>query len=308
MSAASQAFHGVLVPVLTPFTSTLDPDTKRFTRFCHWLLTQGAHGLAVFGTTSEANSLALGERMSLLQALVEAGVPAQRLLPGTGTCALPDSVELTRHALAVGCKGVLVLPPFYYKNVSDEGLYAGYSELIQRVGDNRLKIYLYHIPQMSYAPLNLKLIERLTTAYPQTILGIKDSSGDWDNTQAIMREYPHLAVFPSSESRLLDALRLGGAGCISATANVNVAQISTLANHWQSEQADALHQSVSRLRSIFETQPLIPALKDIVAHFSNDPGWRPVRPPLTSLSPDQAASLRETLQGIDFQFPFTAHG
>ena len=120
MSAASQAFHGVLVPVLTPFTSTLDPDTKRFTRFCHWLLAQGAHGLAVFGTTSEANSLALGERMSLLQALVEAGVPAQRLLPGTGTCALPDSVELTRHALAVGCKGVLVLPPFYYKNVSDE--------------------------------------------------------------------------------------------------------------------------------------------------------------------------------------------
>ena len=306
MTADPTTFHGVLVPALTPFTSTLEPDSQRFTRFCHWLLAQGASGLAVFGTTSEANSLALGERMSLLQALVEAGIPVQRLLPGTGTCALPESVELTRHALTCGCSGVLVLPPFYYKNLSDEGLYAGYSELIQRVGDNRLKVYLYHIPQMSYAPLSLNLIGRLAKAYPKTVVGIKDSSGDWDNTQALLREYPHLAVFPSSESVLLEAMRLGAAGCISATANINIGPISTLAKDWQTPQAETLHQAVSQVRAILEAQPLIPALKDIIAHYTDDPGWRPVRPPLTGLPPERAAALLETLQGIDFQFSFDA--
>ena len=304
MIAEPTVFHGALVPVLTPFSHALEPDAKRFTRFCQWLLEQGASGLAVFGTTSEANSLGLGERMSLLQALVEAGVPAERLLPGTGTCALPDSVELTRHALNCGCAGVLMLPPFYYKHVSDEGLYAGYSELIQRLGDNRLKLYLYHIPQISQAPLSLNLIGRLAKAYPQTVVGIKDSSGNWDNTLTLLQEYPQLAIFPSSESRLLDTLRLGGAGCISATANINVYQISQLVDRWQTEAAAELQQAASQVRAILEAYPLIPALKEIMAYYSDDPGWRTLRPPLINLAAEQSAALLETLQGIDFQLSF----
>ena len=304
MIAESHPFHGVLVPALTPFTNSLETNTKCFTGFCHHLLQKGAHGLAVFGTTSEANSLGLGERMSLLQALVEAGVPADRLFPGTGTCALPDSIELTRHALNCGCAGILMLPPFYYKDVSDEGLYAAYSEFIQRLGDNRLRLYLYHIPQISHTPLSLDLVGRLARAYPQTVVGIKDSSGDWNNTQALLQEYPQLAVFPSSESRLLDALRLGGAGCISATANINIPQLRQLFDHWQTEAAPELQQAATRLRTIIEGYPLIPALKEILAYYSDDPGWRKLRPPLTGLTAEQSAMLLETLQGIGFQLSF----
>ena len=159
---------GVFVPALTPFTATLEPDTARFQAYCRWLLEQGADGLAVFGTTSEATSLSLAERQALLEKLIEVGIPAGKLLPGTGLPALPETVALTRHALAQGCAGVLMLPPFYYKNLSDDALAEAYAATIDRVGDPRLKLYLYHIPQMSGVPITLGVIERLLRRYPQT--------------------------------------------------------------------------------------------------------------------------------------------
>src|SRR5204862_3626878 len=151
--------RGVLAPVVTPFTADLRPDPARLVRHCRWLLDQDV-GLAVFGTNSEANSLSVAEKIALLDALVDAGIPPERMMPGTGCCAFPDSVELTRAALRLGCAGVLMLPPFYYKGVPDEGLFRSYAEIIERIGDRKLRIYLYHIPPVSQVPISLPLIER----------------------------------------------------------------------------------------------------------------------------------------------------
>ena len=166
--------------------------------------------------------MSTGEKLELLDALTEAGIAAERMMPGTGCCALSDSLALTRKAVELGCAGVLMLPPFYYKGVSDEGLFRSYAEIIERVGDARLRIYLYHIPQVAQVPISLALIERLLKAYPGTIAGVKDSSGDWDNTRAMLERFQPQGfdVFAGSETFLLATLRGGGAGCISATANV----------------------------------------------------------------------------------------
>ena len=163
---------GVLSPVVTPFKSDYSPDADRFVRHCHWLSSSNV-GLAVFGTNSEANSLSVEERMMLLERLVEAGIDPMRMMPGTGCCSLINSVRLTSHAVKLGCAGVLMLPPFYYKGVSDEGLYRYFAEVIERVGDSRLRVYVYHIPPVSQVPINIPLIERLLKKYPQNIAGIK---------------------------------------------------------------------------------------------------------------------------------------
>src|SRR5580765_8183905 len=201
--------RGVLVPAVTPFHPDLSVDAERFVDHCRWLLAEGASGLAVFGTTSEANALSIGERTDLLERLIDAGIPAGVLLPGTGCCALPDTVTLTRHATQNGCFGVLMLPPFYYKGVSDDGLFASFAEVIERVGDARLRIYLYHIPPVSMVPISLALIERLLERYPGTIAGIKDSSGDWNNTRAMLERFQPRGfdVFAGAESFLLATLR-----------------------------------------------------------------------------------------------------
>src|SRR6188508_1154384 len=236
----SDRMRGVLSPVVTPFDADYRPDTARFVRHCQWLLSNDV-GLAVFGTNSEGNSLTVGEKIALLDTLVEAGLPPSRMMPGTGHCALGDTVELTRHAVKLGCGGVLMLPPFYYKGNSDEGMFRSFSEVIQRVGDDRLRIYLYHIPPVAQVPITLTLIERLLKEYPGIVAGVKDSSGNWPNTQAMLEQFqPHgFDVFPGSESFLLPALRGGGAGCISATANVNPGPIARLAATWQQSQAYA---------------------------------------------------------------------
>src|SRR5437764_14819256 len=224
---------GVLAPVLTPFRSDLSPDAARFVRHCRWLLSQGCAGLAVFGTTSEANSLSVEERETLLQELLSAGIDPGRLLPGTGCCALTDTVRLTRAAVRAGCAGVLMLPPFYYKAVSEEGLFRSFAEIIERVGDARLRVYLYHIPPVSQVPISLGLIERLLKAYPGTVTGLKDSSGDWANTEAILKAFRGVFdVFAGSEAFLLANMRNGGKGCISATANINPAAIHGLYANW----------------------------------------------------------------------------
>jgi 4-hydroxy-tetrahydrodipicolinate synthase len=301
MTTPNTRFAGVLVPALTPFDRTLRPAAARFVGFCRWLLAEGAHGLAVFGTTSEANSLSLDERRSLLERLIEGGVPAEKLMPGTGLPSLPDSVALTRHALAAGCGGVLVLPPFYYKGVSDDGLVAFYSELVERVGDPRLQLYLYHIPQMTGVPIGLAVIERLVKAYPATIVGIKDSSGDWENTKAILSAFPQIATFPSSESRLLEGFGLGAAGCISATANLNVRMIRALIDAGPGPRGEALHGPVAAIRQAVERRPLIPALKGVFAEIARDAEWAVVRPPLVALPRPALAELLADLRaaGLD---------
>jgi 4-hydroxy-tetrahydrodipicolinate synthase len=297
----ANTFSGVLVPALTPFNADLDPDADALLTHCRWLLEQGVDGIACFGTTSEANSLGLEERVNLLEHLLGNGIPAEKLMPGTGMCALSETVQLTRHAVERGCRGVLMLPPFYYKAINDDGLFASYAEVIERVGNASLNVYLYHIPPVSQIGLSLGLIGRLLEAYPDTIVGIKDSSGDWDNTSAVLREYPSLATFCGSEVFLLETMRHGGAGSITATANINAAQIRQLFSSWQEEGAEELQARITTTRRTYEAFPTIPALKAVAADFYGAEDWRTVRPPLLSLDADQQRTLVASLADAGFK-------
>jgi 4-hydroxy-tetrahydrodipicolinate synthase len=289
-------FSGVLAPALTPFDADLAPDATRFVAHCRWLLEDGCNGLAIFGTTSEANSLSLEERLSLLDSVVDAGIDPACLMPGTGATALSDAVRLTRAAVERGCGGVLLLPPFYYKAVDDDGLYRFVAEVIQRVGDPRLKIYLYHIPPIAVVGWSLQLIERLLEDFPDVVVGLKDSSGDWDNTRSILQRFPGFGVFCGTEIFLLDTLRAGGAGTITATANVNAAAIRRVYDNWQGEQAEELQAEITALRKVIQAYPAIPALKAIVARSRGDESWLTTRPPLEALDAETAGRLIEALQ------------
>jgi 4-hydroxy-tetrahydrodipicolinate synthase len=297
--------EGVLSPVITPFRREYAPDEERFVRHCRWLLKSGCAGLAIFGTNSEANSMSVAEKRRLLEALVKGGVSPSSLMPGTGHCAISDSIELTRAAVELGCAGVLMLPPFYYKGVSDEGLYRNFAEVIERVGDERLQLYLYHIPPVSQVSITLGLIERLLGKYPGIVAGVKDSSGDWSNTKAMLDAFAKegFDVFAGSEAFLLDNMRHGGKGCITATGNVNPGPIANLYKSWRSPEADKLQAGISATRKIVQKQPMIPALKAIVAHFGNDAAWKTCRPPLVELTANQEEELMRDLKGIGFTMP-----
>jgi 4-hydroxy-tetrahydrodipicolinate synthase len=295
---------GVLAPVVTPFKRDLAPDAGRLVRQCAWLLSQNV-GLAVFGTNSEANSLSVDEKIALLDALASAGVDASRMMPGTGHCALPDTVRLTAHAVRLGCAGVLMLPPFYYKGVSEEGLYRSFSEVVERVGDSRLRVYLYHIPPVSQVAIPLGLVERLLKKYPGTIAGMKDSGGDWNHTKTFIDAYASTGfdVFPGAETFLLQGMRNGGAGCISATANTNPGPIARLFSSWKAADADAQQARLNEIRTTFGKYPMIPALKAAIAHYGGDPAWTTVRPPLVELTAEQSRALVADLDERQFTMP-----
>jgi len=298
----SERIRGVLAPVLTPFRADLSPDKERFIAHCQWLLSQNC-GLAVFGTTSEANSLAAEERSTLLDELVTAGVDTSRVIVGTGCCSIAETARLTSQAVKHGCAGVLMLPPFYYKGVSEEGLYRHFSEVVQRVGDNRLRVYLYHIPPVAMVGLTVGLVERLLKSYPNAIAGMKDSSGDWNNTKLCLDAFAKSGfdVFVGSESFLLANMRNGGVGTISATANANPAAIHKLYLEWQNADADEQQAKLNVVRAAFgKKYPLISALKQAIAIYATDPAWAKVRPPLVELTSDQAKSLAAELKAISF--------
>ncbi len=298
----SHLLAGVLAPVVTPFDRNLDPDGARLVRHCRWLVDNDV-GLAVFGTNSEANSMSVAEKVDLLAQLVDAGISPARMMPGTGCCALPDTVELTRAAVAAGCAGVLMLPPFYYKNVSDDGLYRSYAEVIERVGDERLRIYLYHIPPIANVPITLSLIERLLTDYPDQIAGVKDSSGDWSNTSAMLERFQPQGfdVFCGSESFLLATLRAGGKGCITATANVSPAPIARLCRSYTDADADEQQAALDEIRGIFQNYVMIPGMKAAIAHYGDDPDWARVRPPLDECTGAERERLLAALADAGFE-------
>ena len=315
----TQRIRGVLAPVVTPFKADLAPESQRFIAHCKWLLSQNC-GLAVFGTNSEANSLSMEERAMLLDELVVAGVDPSRMMPGTGCCSITETVKLTAQAVEHGCAGVLMLPPFYYKDVGEEGLYRYFSEVVQRVGDARLKIYLYHIPPVAVVGITPGLVERLLTAYPTAIAGMKDSSGDWNNTRMFLDAFvtaspvedsPWKArtgfdVFVGSESFLLANMRNGGVGTISATANVNPGAIHKLYREWDTaDDADQQQSKLNVVRQVFSSRKfpsMIAALKQAIAIYADDPAWAKVRPPLVELAPEQTKTLGEELSAIGFRW------
>jgi len=295
-------WNGVWVPALTPFNPDLSVNHEAFIYHCRWLIEQGAEGLAVFGTTSEASSLSMGERKVLLEALVAAGIPPRRLMPGVGCTALPDTLALCRHALAQGCQAVLMLPPFYYKGVGDNGLFAAFSWIIEQLASEAIRVFLYHIPPVTGIPISLSLIEALRGAYPRRIAGVKDSGGDWTHTQALLRRFPGMAIFAGSERFLLDTLREGGAGCITASGNVNPGGIRLVQEHWEAGAAgtEATQGRVTALRDRLERFTLIPALKALCARHYDDDSWRLVRPPLMPLTEPEQAQLRQTMDRFGF--------
>ena len=281
----------LFVPAITPFTPDLSVDPERFVRICKTLLADGADGLAVFGTTSEATSMSVEERIDLLDALLGSGISADRLIVGTGCAALPDSVRLTADAVSKGVYSALLLPPFYYKGVSEDGLFASYARIIDGVGAPDLKLYLYHIPQMSGVPISLALIKRLVEAYPSTIAGLKDSAGDWSNTEAVIRAFPDLEVYSASEAFIPQNAEAGGAGCISASANVNARGISRLIRALGTPDEAQLAADAAHIRRLFEKLPLIPAIKATLARRFADERYALVRPPLAPLPADFAPEI-----------------
>ena len=285
--------HGVVAASLTPLDARLSPDTVLLERHCRWLLENGCDGINLMGTTGEATSLSIGQRLAVMESVAASGLPLERFMVGTGASALADTVTLTTRAFALGFAGALVIPPFYFKNLGEDGAFAYYSMLIERVGDRGGALYLYHYPALSGVPFTLSLIGRLLAAYPNTLAGLKDSSGDLAYSDSVVSAFPELDVFPSSEAVLLDARERWYAGCVSATLNVT----APLAGRaWVrvpgAAAGDAQAQAwAGELRAIIARYPLVAAIRHVVRDLFRDERWAQIMPPLEPLTKAQALEL-----------------
>ena len=292
-------FRGIVTPVLTPYNPDMRIAADLYLGHAAQCLAEGSHYLSPFGTTGEAPSNTSRERMDILERLVTSGTARpDQLMPGTGLCAVEETEALTRHAVDTGCAAVMTLPPFFFVNAGDEGLYRYFSTLIEKVGSNDLRICLYHIPQMAGIGISPALAARLNTAFPDTVVAYKDSSGDWENTRAVIDAAPGLSVFPGSESVLLKGLAAGAGGCISAGCNSNAAAIRRLydlALADKTVEAQALEAAINRHRQAIETAGLIPALKSLKAHQTGDDRWLNLRPPLERADPSLGPDLDGTV-------------
>lgn len=278
-------FGGVNAAVLTAMREDFSPDLDRMAAHAKWLLANGCNGLGILGTTGEANSFSTAERKAILEGLIARGVPAATMMPGAGVSSITETVELTQHARAQGCRGVLLLPPFYYKNPSDDGIFAFFDEVAKRVGGG-IALYLYNFPQQSAVPFSLSVIGRLLDAHPGVFKGVKDSSGDYANMKAMIDAFASrgFEVYSGSDEFLQKILAEGGAGCITAASNGN--------SHWggivyakrTGPEADAAQAMLTATRKAATSVALIPGLREIIARSTGDAGWRTIRPPHLPLS------------------------
>jgi 4-hydroxy-tetrahydrodipicolinate synthase len=294
----STPLRGVFAAVVTPFTDTLDPNLDAFVAHCRWLLANGCTGLVPLATAGEANSMSVAQRLRLIEALAIAGLPMERMIIGGGSCALDDAVTLTRAIMTVRAGGVLLLPPFYYRDTGEDGLYRFYAETIERVGNPALRVFLHHRPQMSGAPITFDLITRLRAAFGPVIAGVQNGSGDWEITAALLREFPGLAIFSGTERFLLDTLRAGGAGCISATVNLTAPLAGPVYAQWLSDKADALQAALTAVRVLFDAFPTPAAQKEVLTRLTGDPSWRNLLPPLLPMAPAMRTELARQLETL----------
>ena len=301
----TKLIKGLIAPILTPFDNELKVDQIMYNDLAQNLMENGCSGLAPFGTTGEALSVGNKERMEAIEGLVKSGINPKTLIPGTGLCNLPDTIEITKHAIDLGCLGAMTLPPFYFKGMSDDGLYEYFEKLIDGVNDQRLKIYLYHIPQVSGVGLSIDLVQKLKSSYPDFIIGIKDSSGVWENTEALLK-INGLIVYPGAELPVIEAIKLGAPGCISATANLNSKDISKVidlchAGEW--EEAEELQKKVKSVRQLFQDYAPIPAQKSLLALQTKNTMWNNLRPPFIPISEHKTNELANKLKS-DYGFIF----
>jgi 4-hydroxy-tetrahydrodipicolinate synthase len=289
--------RGVVVPMLTPFEDDLSIATDLYTAHAHWLFEQGCAGIAPFGTTGEALSVGIDERVAALTSLVESGIDPSRVIPGTGLTNVADTARLSRACLDLGCAAVMTLPPFYFKTVTEDGLFRYFEQLLTAIGEDA-RIYLYHFPRIAIVGIPPTLAARLHATFPGQIVGIKDSSANWANTRQLF-DIDGLIVYPGSELPLLEALELGGPGCISATANLNVRSIAEVVSRHDGgdlEAARAAHDEVERFRRTVEPHGLIQAQKRLLAMARGDARWANVRPPLTEMSEAEGRALADRLR------------
>lgn len=286
---------GVFCASVTPVTTDLAPDHAAFAAHCRRLLDQGCDGVALLGTTGEANSFSTSERKALLEKAVGDGITPDRLLPGTGVTAWTETLELTKHALSLGVNRVVMLPPFFYKGISDDGLFAVYAEIVERIGDERLQVVLYHIPQFSAVPITFPVIERLRERYPSVFVGIKDSSGDLGNMTALVERFPGLSVLAGADPLMLPLLRKGGAGCITATSNLIARDLSFIYRNYadpaQERAVDEAQQRVVAERTRVSRFAQIASIKALIAQQTGHRSWSVMRPPLLPLTQTEVAQL-----------------
>jgi 4-hydroxy-tetrahydrodipicolinate synthase len=293
----AEIIRGLIAPILTPFNDDLSVATSLYVAHAKQLLNQGCAGIAPFGTTGEALSVGIDERIAAIQDLIDGGIDPAQMIPGTGLSNIADTARLSRACLDLGCAGVLTLPPFYYKSVTENGIYRYFEQLIAAIGPDA-RIYLYHIPPIAIVGVPPTLAARLQADFPDQVIGIKDSSGDWDNTRALLN-IDGMIVYPGSELPLLDALKLGAPGCITATANINardIVRVLDLCAQGNIGDAEALHEKVKRFRLLMQEYNPIPAQKRLLAIATDDARWANVRPPLTAMSEESGRELTGILK------------
>ncbi|KNC91813.1 dihydrodipicolinate synthase family protein [Trabulsiella odontotermitis] len=295
-------YAGVNAAAVTSFNGDLSVNDEKTIAHCHYLLNNGCDSLAVLGTTSETNSLSATERERLLEKLIASGISPRKMLPGTGACDVPTVVRLSRHAAKCGCPGVLVLPPFYYKSPSEEGLFNFYSAIAEQVGAE-VKIYFYHFPQQTMIPLTISLIDRLLKKYPGVFQGIKDSSGDIENTLSYINAFSAqgFEVYSGADATFAQVMRAGAAGCITATTNIASPLTAFIYRNYVNEDGLAAQEKLSRLRKIVAIGDTIPVVKTLLAYNNDDPSWETLRPPLCALSSETRQRLIEDYQALLLQ-------
>ncbi len=298
------AISGVWSAVATPLDEDLNPDGAKLDRQCRWLLDNGCDGLALLGTTGEANSFSVAERKAILEGVLAGGVTPEQLAPGVGVAAIPETTELTRHALSLGVKRVVMLPPFYNKNVSDDGVFASYARIIEGVADDRLRIVLYNFPQQSGVPLGLDLVARLIAAYPGIVAGVKDSTGKLENALGYCGLGGDFAVMVGSDPLFAQVLQAGGAGCITAVSNLCAPDLRVVYDAWNDpSRAAELARAQARLEGWREVSmafgPQLPAIKALLARRDGDAGWNRLRPPLMALTAEQRQELDRRVRTLD---------
>ena len=301
-----EGIRGLVAPILTPFDDDLSVATNLYVAHANRMLDQGCAGIAPFGTTGEALSVGIDERIAAIRDLIDGGIDPAKMIPGTGLSNVADTARLSRACLDMGCAAVLTLPPFYFKSISEDGLYRHFEQLIAAIGSDA-RIYLYHIPPIAIVGIPPTLAARLHADFPDQIVGIKDSSGNWDNTRALLN-IEGMIVYPGSELPLLDALKLGAPGCISATANINASNIVEVLDMYAQGDvagAQALHETVKRFRLLMQDYEPIPAQKRLLAIATGDARWANVRPPLTAMSEEAGRELAEILKR-EFDFEVVA--
>lgn len=291
----SFAIQGVYCAAATPLKADGTPDLPLFGAHARALLEEGCHGVALLGSTGEAASFGVQERMDLLEAAMTAGVPASALLPGTSTPSVTDTVALTRHAVQAGAPGVVMLPPYYYKAFSDEGLFRFYAQVIERVADSRLKVVLYHIPMLTGVPISHGLITLLREAFPDTIVGIKDSDGKIDNMHQMSAKFPNFGVLAGADPLLLPVLQGGGAGCITASSNLVARELRVVYDHWQdpakAAEVKAAQETIVAWRTLTNAYVQLPTVKTMLARRRQDLGWLNVHPPFTPLTDSERQTV-----------------